>query len=188
MPPTSPPIRITSRILPSLLPHNTHPILHSTPIELFVDASSPLSITKNRDNEGDIVIIVNCGAICIIYYDTKTMSHFTDKSYPWRSWRTELRRRGRQTMADISLPRLQTLYNSQCQSLIGCWSVDTWVGREMGRSDASSSPCGLVASQRICHDQRSRSLEVVGLQCSRKMLRNKIEFYNIIKLDLKIYF
>ena len=30
------------------------------------------------------------------------------------------------------------------------------------------------------------SLEVVGSRCSAKMLKNKIEFYNIIKLDLKL--
>ena len=53
MPSTFPPIWNTSCILPRLSPHNTHSILHSTPIELFLDASFPWSITKNRDKISD---------------------------------------------------------------------------------------------------------------------------------------
>ena len=60
------------------------------------------------------------------------------------------------------------------------------VGREMGRSGASSSPCGPVADQQICYGPRGMSLEVVGSRCSAKTWKNKIEFYNIIKLDLKL--
>ena len=56
----------------------------------------------------------------------------------------------------------------------------------MGRSGASSSPCGPAADQRICYGPRGMSLEVVGSRCSAKTLKNKIEFYNIIKLDLKL--
>ena len=58
----------------------------------------------------------------------------------------------------------------------------------MGRSGASSSPCGPAADQRICYGPRGMSLEVVGSRCSGKMSKNKIEFYNIIKLDLKVDF
>ena len=70
--------------------------------------------------------------------------------------------------------------------LLWCWSVDAGVGREMGRSGASSSPCGPTADQRICFGPRGMSLEVVGSRCSAKTLKNKIEFYNIIKLDYNI--
>ena len=66
--------------------------------------------------------------------------------------------------------------------------VDTVVGREMDRSDTSSSTCGPMASQRIRYGSRGRSLEVFALRCSGKMLKNKIEFYDIIKLDLKVDF
>ena len=69
---------------------------------------------------------------------------------------------------------------------VGYWSVDANVGREMGRSGASSSPCGPAANQRICDGPCGMSLEVVGSRCSAKALKNKIEFYNIIKLDLKL--
>ena len=56
----------------------------------------------------------------------------------------------------------------------------------MGRSGASSSPCGPAADRRICHGPHGMSLEVVGSRCSGKTSKNKIEFNNIIKLDLKL--
>ena len=56
----------------------------------------------------------------------------------------------------------------------------------MGRSGASSSPCGPAADRRICYDPRNMPLEFIGSQCSAKTLKNKIEFYNIIKLALKL--
>ena len=56
----------------------------------------------------------------------------------------------------------------------------------MGRSGASSSPCGLAADQLICYGARGMSLDVVGSRCSTKTLKNKIEFHNIIKQDLKL--
>ena len=56
----------------------------------------------------------------------------------------------------------------------------------MGRSGASLSPCGPAADQRICYGPRGMSLEVVGSRCSTKTLKNQIEFYNIIKLDLNL--
>ena len=56
----------------------------------------------------------------------------------------------------------------------------------MGRSGASSSPCGPAADQQIYYGPRGMSLEVVGSRCSTKTLKDKIEFYNIIKLDLKL--
>ena len=70
--------------------------------------------------------------------------------------------------------------------MIGCWSVDASAGRDMGRSGASLSPCGPAADHRICYGPRGMSLEVVGSRCSAKTLKNKIEFYNIIKLVLKL--
>ena len=59
---------------------------------------------------------------------------------------------------------------------MGCWSVDAGVVGEMGCSDASSSPCGPAADQQVCYGPRARLLEVVGLRCSGKTLKNKIEF------------
>ena len=64
--------------------------------------------------------------------------------------------------------------------------MDDGVGREMGRSDASSSPCRPAVGQRILHGSSGMSLEVVGSWCSGKTLKNKIEFNNHLKLDLKI--
>ena len=58
----------------------------------------------------------------------------------------------------------------------------------MGHSDPSLSPCGPAAGQRIRYGLRGRSLEFVDLGCSGKTLNNKIEFYDIIKLDLKVDF
>ena len=69
---------------------------------------------------------------------------------------------------------------------MGCWAVDTGVVREMGRSDVSSSPFRPVAGQRMRCGPRGRSLEVVGLQCSRKTSKNKIKLYIVLKLDLNI--
>ena len=58
----------------------------------------------------------------------------------------------------------------------------------MGRADTSSYPCGPAADQRIHYGPRGGSLNVVGLRCSGKMLKNKIEFDTIFKLDLEIDF
>ena len=57
----------------------------------------------------------------------------------------------------------------------------------MGPSCASSSPYGPAADQRICYGPRNMSLEVVGSRCCGTALNYKIEFYNIIKLDLKLH-
>ena len=76
-------------------------------------------------------------------------------------------------------------YNSRWQSRIGYLSVDAGVGREIGHACASSSPYGPAADQRICYGPHGMSLEVVGSRCSAKMSKNKIEFYRIIKLELK---
>ena len=56
----------------------------------------------------------------------------------------------------------------------------------MGRSGASSSPCGPALDQRVCYGPRGMPLEIIGSRCSAKMLKTKIEFYNIIELDLKL--
>ena len=42
--------------------------------------------------------------------------------------------------------------------------------------------------QWICCGPSGRLLKVVGLRCSRKMLKNMREFYNILKIDLKVDF
>ena len=57
----------------------------------------------------------------------------------------------------------------------------------MGRSGASSSPCGPAVHQQVYYGPRGMSLEVLGSRCSAKTLKNKIEFYNTIKLDLKLH-
>ena len=56
----------------------------------------------------------------------------------------------------------------------------------MGCSYRFLSPCGPAAGQQICYGSRGMSLEVVGLRCYAETLKNKIEFYNTIKLDLKL--
>ena len=43
-----------------------------------------------------------------------------------------------------------------------------------------------MAGRWICYGPRGRSLEVVSSRCLGKTLKNKMEFYNIIKLDLKL--
>ena len=62
------------------------------------------------------------------------------------------------------------------------------VGREMGGSYVSLYSCAPAADQRIHCGPRGRSLDVVGLRCSGKTFKNKIEFYTIFKLDLKTDF
>ena len=42
------------------------PILDSTSIDLFVDALSPWSIAKNRLVQSGTMIILDCGAACLI--------------------------------------------------------------------------------------------------------------------------
>ena len=69
---------------------------------------------------------------------------------------------------------------------MGCWSVDAGVIREMGRLYTSLTPFRPAARQRMCFGSRGRSLEVVGDSVGGKTLKNKIEFYNILKLDLKM--
>ena len=72
MPPTYPPIWI----------HNTHSILHPAPIELFVDASSPWSIAKNRDPNSDSVIRLDCGAVSLLEYSTTNVSQLIPGKCP----------------------------------------------------------------------------------------------------------
>ena len=45
-----------------------------------------------------------------------------------------------------------------------------------------------TSSERMSYGPRGRLLGVLALQCAGKTLKNKIEFYNIIKLDLKLDF
>ena len=60
------------------------------------------------------------------------------------------------------------------------------MGREVGHSGASASPRGTGADPQICYGPRGMFLEVDGSRCSAKNLKNKIKFYKIIKLDLKL--
>ena len=72
---------------------------------------------------------------------------------------------------------------------MGCWAVTVDAGgsRKMGRLDTSLTPFQPVARQQICCGSRGRSLEVVGDGVGGKTVKNKIEFYNILRLDLKLY-
>ena len=67
----------------------------------------------------------------------------------------------------------------------GLVSIPGLIGRWVAQA-RSSSLCGSVARQQILHGPRGMSMEVAGSRCSIKMVKNKIEFYNIIKIGLKV--
>ena len=70
----STPILIISRILPRFPPHNTRSVLHSAPIELFVDTLLPSSMEKNGDTNIVRIIVLNLGAVRKIYFKTKVIT------------------------------------------------------------------------------------------------------------------
>ena len=60
-----------------------------------------------------------------------------------------------------------------------------WVAQVCPRLPADRRPIsGFVMVHAAC--RAAWSLEVIGSRCSAKTLMNKIVFYNIIKLDLKL--
>ena len=144
MPSTSPSIPITSRILPCLSPHNTHSILHSTLIELFVDASFPWSIAKDRDDNSIGIIFYNYGAVCKIHSETKIPILLDCRFFAGALGALSF-----DGAADKLWPMMVfhgcRRYNSQWWSWMGYWAVDTGVSREMGRLYTSSTPCQLAA-------------------------------------------
>ena len=121
----------------------------------------PLVHSKKRDKNCDIIIIFSCGAVSIIQH-IKVMSRyygrFVADALP------QLSSNGRANKPWMTMGfYICRRYNSRWWSRKGCWSVDARVSGEMGRSNASSPPCQMAASQRTRYGPRGRLMEVCGV-------------------------